>query len=858
MSPHGPSLWFLLACSVPVACTSTHVREDATVGAREQSASTGALPAISVHTKRMERVDGFFPLFVDRAGERVFLEIGRLGEEFLYVPWLATGLGSNPVGLDRGLGGGERVVRFERHGPQVLLVQDNLRYRARTDDDAERATIRESFATSTLWGGEVVAADGERILIDATSLVMRDAAGVVRKLKAAGQGAYRVDASRSAFYWQRTRGFPRNTEIEVSLTFACDAPGAEVRRVAPEAEAITLRQHHSFVALPDDGYTPRVFHPRSGSFPLEFFDYAAPLAEPMRMQWIQRHRLEKAVPGPAPSRPVEPIVYWLDAGTPEPVRTALLEGARWWKDAFAAAGFVDAFEVRMLPPDADPLDVRYNVIQWVHRATRGWSYGRTISDPRTGEIVKGHVTLGSLRVRQDHRIFVGSGAETSCCDAASGGPAISSLGALARLEGGESSATELSLARLRQLAAHEVGHTLGFAHNFAASVHDRASVMDYPAPLIRIVGDKLDFSGAYTTSIGAWDVLAVRYAYTQFLDAEDERIGLREILREARTRGIDFLTDQDARDVSAAHPAASLWDNGDDAIRELSRVLDVREHAMSGFSSALLEASRPQSELEELFVPIYLLHRYQIEACAKQIGGLRFDYSDAGEERRVTVVPHDRQLRAIAALMDCLQPARLRVPDKVLGFLVPPAFGTSSVAERFPRYTGGSFEEAASARVVADLVFDAVLDPRRCSRLEDQAAHARAEPARDGEDPQQATLAFDRLLYACVVKLCEDAEQDDARDAALRRAALRSFADHVFALCENARASPGVREASAEFVGCEFVGSDRFSRVQQSSAFVIDLAARARRFLQRMHERASTATRLEAPPGSPIGDGSHR
>ncbi len=147
---------------------------------------------------------------------------------------------------------------------------------------------------------------------------------------------------------------------------------------------------------PSSGYRPRRFDPRVNVIPVTVADYASPIDAPLEQRWMMRFRLEKKDPAAATSEPVHPLVYYVDNGAPEPIRQALVEGASWWNQAFEAAGFVNAFQVKVLPPDVDPMDVRYNVIHWVHRSTRGWSYGETVVDPRTGEILKGNVLLGSL------------------------------------------------------------------------------------------------------------------------------------------------------------------------------------------------------------------------------------------------------------------------------------------------------------------------------------------------------------------------------------------------------------------------------------------------------------------------------
>ncbi|HKQ58632.1 MAG TPA: zinc-dependent metalloprotease, partial [Candidatus Eisenbacteria bacterium] len=566
--------------------------------------------AFAAKTKGATRRDGLFATWLDAKGGRLLVELPapsgprNVSASFLYIEGILTGLGSNPVGLDRGQLGDTRVVEFRRVGARVLLEQPNLRYRARSSDSSEVRAVRESFATSVLWGGEIAAeaADG-RLLVDLTPFLVRDAHGAVASLKAAGQGGFSLDRDRSALDPSACLSFPDNLEFEALLTFAGDEPGREVRATAPTPQAITLVQHHSFVRLPDGGYTPRRWDPRSGSFEVMFADYAQPIAADLDIRWLVRHRLEKTDPSAERSRVKEPIVYYVDPGTPEPIRSALLEGASWWAKAFEAAGFIDAYQVKLLPAGAHPLDVRYNVIQWVHRATRGWSYGGGVIDPRTGEMIKGHVSLGSLRVRQDRMIFEGlAGVEKSGSGAAD-------------------DPVQMSLARIRQLSAHEVGHTLGFSHNFAASSYaGRASVMDYPAPLVGVRADSsLDFSGVYATGAGAWDLQLVRYAYTQFPPGVDERAGLEAILAENRARGYLYLSDGDTRPAGAAHPLAAMWDNGDDPVAELRKALEVRRIALRRFGEGNITAGTPLSTLGAVLVPLYFHHRYQLEAAAKSI-----------------------------------------------------------------------------------------------------------------------------------------------------------------------------------------------------------------------------------------------
>lgn len=706
------------ASLLAVACLlSSCATPDASAPSSHAAAPAAkAANAITDKVAKFKALPGFFPLYWDEKKGEMWLEIPRLEQEFIYLTSLPGGLGSNDIGLDRGKLGDTRLVKFTRSGNKVLLVQPNLDYRASSADPTERATVADSFAVSVLGGFTVEAESDGRVLVNATEFFLRDAQDVIGTLKATKQGTFTLDAKRSAFYLPRTKGFPRNTEVEVTLTFAGNEPGNSVRQVTPDPKAVTLRERHSFVQLPEPGYTPRAFDPRMGYFPLTFADYSAPLGDSLVQRVIYRHRLVKKNPAAPQSEPVQPIVYYLDPGTPEPVRSALLDGARWWSQAFEAAGFLNAFRVELLPPDADMQDVRYNTIQWVHRATRGWSYGYSVADPRTGEIIKGHVTLGSLRMRQDYLI---------------------AEGLLAPYEDGKPASPEmerLALARLRQLAAHEVGHALGLAHNYIASAANRASVMDYPHPLVKLRPDgTLDLGDAYASGIGAWDKVAITLGYGQPAPGTDETTLVESGLRAARDRGLNFLTDQDARPPGGAHPLAHLWDGGTNAVDEFNRMLQVRAAALARFGQNVIKPGRPLATIEEPLVPIYLSHRYQLEAVAKVIGGQTYNYALRGDGQvPVASVPGVEQERALHALLSAVSPESLRLPESLLALLPPRPAGFPATKELFERRTGLTFDALAPAEAAAGLTFSLLFHPQRASRLTQQNAR----------DPQLPGLDF--------------------------------------------------------------------------------------------------------------------
>jgi hypothetical protein len=654
-----------------------------------------------LNKKDLKKYEGFFDFYYEESSDKIYLKLEKLNKEFLYVNSLASGVGSNDIGLDRGQLGNKRLVYFEKAGNKLLLIQPNLKYRANTDNKLEKKSIEQAFAKSVLFGFKILSEKDGDFVIDFTPFLMQDAHGVANRLKARKEGSYKIDASKSALALQRTKAFPKNVEFEAMLTFKGQPVGRNLRTVTPIASLVTVTQHHSFIKLPDSKYKPRVFDTRSGAISMSYLDYATPIQEDIKKRFIIRHRLEKKNPRISRSEAKEPIIYYLDPGTPEPVRSALLDGARWWNEAYEAIGFKDAFQVKMLPKDTDPMDCRYNVIQWVHRSTRGWSYGGSVVDPRTGEIIKGHVSLGSLRIRQDFMI----------AQALMNQP-------FAERDDNYKPMLDMALARIRQLSAHEVGHTIGFAHNFAASTNDRASVMDYPHPQIAVKDGNIDFSNAYATGIGDWDKVTLAYSYSEFDKKTDERKALNKILKKAQDDGLRFITDSDARASGGAHALAHLWDNGKTPAEELNNVLELRQQAIANFSKDNIKSYEPYSVLEDVFVPLYFYHRFQVEAATKVIGGLDYNYAVKGDGQ-LTTKPVDvsMQRETLDAILKTLDAEALAIPKDKLGLFPPRAFGYNSTRESFKGKTGVAFDPLSAANTASDMTLKYLLHPQRANRL---------------------------------------------------------------------------------------------------------------------------------------------
>ncbi len=781
--------------------------------------------AIEAKTAGMKKYPGYFDFYYDEKQDRVHLLVNKFDTEFLYVHSLSAGIGSNDIGLDRGQLGSERIVKFDKRGPKVLLVQPNYAYRAITDNAMEKRAVEQAFAQSVLYGFAVEAEEGDKALIDITDFLLRDAHEVIGTLKSTGQGSYTLDKSRSAIYLPRVKGFPQNIEFEATLTFTGQATGNYIRSVTPSPSEVTVRQHHSLIQLPDSEYKPRKFDPRAGYGKFSYYDYATPISEPIEKQFIRRHRLKKRDPSAAVSEAVKPIVYYLDPGVPEPIRSALLDGARWWNQAFEAAGYKDAFQVKMLPEDADPMDVRYNLIQWVHRSTRGWSYGGSVEDPRTGEIIKGQVSLGSLRVRQDFLI---------------------AEGLLAPYEEGKPVSKEMeqmALARLRQLSAHEVGHTLGISHAYSSSAEGRASVMDYPHPVVKLNDGKIDLSDAYDTKIGAFDKVAIAYGYQDFPAGTNEDKALDDIIQNSLRNGLTFLSDQDARPLGSAHPFTHLWDNGTDPADELLRMLEVRSVVIRNFGERNVKVNTPLALLEEALVPMYFFHRYQAEATAKAIGGLNYRYALRGDGQPVTeMISPQTQIKAIEALLKTVDAGVLALPESLVRLIPPRPLGYTRHREIIKIRTGLTFDPLSAAESAAGMSFGLLLHPARAARLVEY--HARDPRLPSLENVMDKAIAF--TFKANVKPGYEGAVQMTVNNVLL---------ENMFSLSTHNDASVLVK--SIAWLEIEKLKTWLSAKVK--TTVDEDWKAHYSYALQQIASLAENSEKykaeklLEAPPGQPIG-----
>ncbi len=769
--------------------------------------------------KELSKYEGYFDFYYNLQEDEIYLEVDKLDEEFLYTHFLTTGVGSNDIGLDRGQLGGAEVVKFQKAGNKLLLIQPNLSYRAITENQYERESVAEAFARSVLFGFEIKEEKDGKYIIDFTPFLLEDAHGVADKLKKGKYGTYKPDKSKSALALERTKAFPENVEFEALLTFAGEPTGNTVKSVVPDTKNISVTQHHSFVKLPDDNYEKRIFDPRSGAIFISYMDYASPVYEPIKKRYAIRHRLKKKDPQATISEPVEPIVYYLDPGTPEPVRSALLDGARWWNEAFEEIGYKDAFQVKMLPEGADPLDVRYNVIQWVHRSTRGWSYGASVVDPRTGEIIKGHVSLGSLRIRQDFMIAQAMMNKPFAVNDDDHEPMM-----------------DLALARIRQLSAHEVGHTIGFTHNFAASTNGRASVMDYPHPQFEMNNGNIEFSNAYDTGIGAWDKVTVKYSYGDIPEAMEEREYLNAVLDEAHQQGLFFIADADARAQGGAHAYAHLWDNGNNAAEELDRVLAIRRKAILNFSEDNIRNDEPYTVLEDVFVPLYFFHRYQTEAAIKLIGGLEYNYSVKGDKRNiVSPLSADAQENALKSVLKTLTATELAIPKEKLELFPPRAYGYARDRESFKSNTDVAFDALGAPATASEMTLALLLHPARAERLIQQAAINKSLPGLE--------IVLEQLINETLKN-----SKRDGYESAVQRTINFVVLKHILNLAANEKSTPLVRSITNAKIDelANWLGS-------KNDPFNKEMLRNIKLFREKPEQFKFQINIPKIPDGSPIG-----
>lgn len=689
---------------------------------------TAPTESISAKTKGLKKFEGYFNFYYEEKTGKIFLEIDKFDQDFLYFSSLTDGAGRS---AERGQASAD-VAKFSKVGPKVFLIEPNLSYRAITSNADEIKAVENAFAKSVIWGFMPVASEGDRVLIDLTPFLIRDSQGIGGRLGSAGGfafggagrgaapsaaagGSYRVDETRSAVYMENTKNFPKNTEFEAMITFTGGAAqggrgGRGGVSIAPDPTAVTVKMHQSFVELPPPGYKPRKFDPRSSFNVFTYMDFSTSIDEPLVKRFSRRHRLDKKDPNAAVSEPVKPIIYYIDRGAPASLKKALIEGGAFWNEAFEAAGFKNAFQVKELPEGADPMDIRYNVVNWINRAgpTRGFSSGASYTDPRTGEIIKGVVTLGSDRHRQDYLIAVG------LLQPYQDGKAFTK-----QME-------DLALARIRQLSAHEIGHTLGFTHNFAASQKERASVMDYPFPRIIVKKDgSFDLSDSYAKGIGSWDKRAVMWGYSVFPKGKDEDAELDRIMAETLKQGHQYIPDIGGY----THPASHQWDDGADPIDELVKLMSVRRKVLDGFSEKAIPAGQPMATIGEVLVPIYLLHRYQIEAVAKSVGGLYFTHAVKNDGQVPTkMVDPARQWKAFDALMATISPEALMLPDGLISKIPPRPTGYPASVETFTGHTGPTFDPIAAAETAATETISSLLNPQRAARLVEYNARDSKQP----------------------------------------------------------------------------------------------------------------------------------
>ena len=698
--------------------TACFVIAAATPSSPLHAAPSAGTPATAyANSGPLQQRDSFIGVRVDADRNKLLLEIpaDRLNSDFLHQSTLATGFGA--LGLDRGQLGSSVVVRFERRGKRVLMVRDNWSVRAPGESAAERRAAAEGFPTSVIATFPIESEANGTLVVDATSFFLSDTYGIAESVRRGQQGTARLDAARSWIDAERTKSFPRNTEIHAVLTFAVDNPGALVRRSAPDPGAVTMALHHSLVALPDTaGFRARQGDGRSGVSGPQFYDFSQSYDGTYRNAIAGRWRLIPKDPVAYArgelTEPVTPIVYHLDPGIPAEYREALREGGMWWNKTFEAAGFRNAFAVRDLPAGADAMDARYSMLYWIHRTGPGPSVGPSFSDPRTGEIVRTVVRMDAWRSLIDYNIYAG-------------------LLPAAGPQGLGVTAEQFTMERRKQHAAHEIGHTLGFPHNYIASSQGRTSVMDYPFPLISLdANGAIDLSKAYAPAGGAWDTLTVRYGYTWYANAADEKAGLERIIKDGLTKHVRFIADQHSG-AEGSIPEATRWVEGSTPFESVERSSKVRRLLIDKFDERAIKPGEPLYLLNMRFAHVYLHHRYSLESVVKVVGGMDFTYAMRGDGQTPTkILSAASQRRALGVALDALEPSALAVPERVLA-LIPPVPPGGDGAMAWLGYAGTALDQITLAGGLATEVIEGILERDRVGRLVLFSARDAANPTLD-------------------------------------------------------------------------------------------------------------------------------